>query len=214
MGLQLAAVIALALTAHARVQAQTCPAPQPPSLPLHANGAPIDLRWPPIAEASAYTLWAQWRIPEGPTVQTVELSMQEPRVALPASPEPWRPLTLQVELRSRCSVNELSVHAVLHQLQFNPASACPPVEALEPVRGAAAAAEGKPPYQWLRWRGRPDERFEITWFDGATGRPLHSREVQGRQVAWPTATVALVLIRAIRSCAAWRSSPAAYLLVP
>ncbi|MDC6170015.1 hypothetical protein [Paucibacter sp. XJ19-41] len=165
-------------------------------------------------------MWAQWRVPEGEVLRTVELAGAEPQFVVPASPQPWRLLSLQIELQSRCAPSTpgvalaaVSAPRVLHQFQFDPAQACPRVEGLAPVRDRSESGRG-PHYAALRWQARPDERFEIAWFDAESGRPLHRDEVQGDRAPWPTGLATPVLVRATRACAAARPSTAEYLLIP
>jgi len=66
--------------------------PRPELLPTYSSGAAMVLAWPAVPAVAGYSLWAQWRVPEGEVIRTLELSASEPRVALPASPQPWHPL--------------------------------------------------------------------------------------------------------------------------
>jgi hypothetical protein len=190
--------------------AWACATPAVPAPPLHANGASLTLAWPAVESASRYRVWAQWRVPEGEVIRTLELVVNAPAIELPPSPQPWRPLTLQVEVSSQCAGNAASPVAVRHQLQYDRGTACPVVEGLEPLRNAS------PPAAWeqLRWKGRAGEHFSIAWFDGKNGRPLHETEVHGVQTAWPASVSTPALVRATRSCAEGRPSTAAYLWVP
>lgn len=192
--------------------------PQPSALPLHATGAATTLIWPAIAGAKGYMVWMQWRVPEGPVIKTLESSLGAPEVSIPASPEPWRPLMLQVELVSLCgkeaSALTKSPPALLRQLQFDPAQVCPPVDGLRPVRGPAAKDSSPAPYQQLQWVDKPGVRVEITWFDGQDGKPVAKAEAQGPQTPWALQARPPALIRATRSCSAGRQSTPTYLLVP
>ena len=82
----------LCLAAVAPVLSQACPEPRPELLPTYSSGAAMVLAWPAVPAVAGYSLWAQWRVPEGEVIRTLELSASEPRVALPASPQPWHPL--------------------------------------------------------------------------------------------------------------------------
>lgn len=199
--------------------AVACPTPSPPiGLPMHALGAATTLSWPAVASATGYLVWMQWRVPEGPVVKTLESSITAPEVSIPASPEPWRPLMLQVELISLCgkepSALAKSIPALLRQLQFDPAQACPPVDGLRPVRGTTTTDGGPAPYQQLQWTDMPGIRVEITWFDGQGGKPVAKAEAQGPQTTWALQARPPALIRATRSCSAGRQSTPTYLLVP
>ncbi len=185
---------------------------------MHATGAAATLSWPAVVGATGYLVWMQWRVPEGPVVKTLESSISAPEVSIPASPEPWRPLMLQVELVSLCgkeaSALTKSTPALLRQLQFDPAQVCPPVDGLRPVRGPAAKDGSPAPYQQLQWTDQPGVRVEITWFDGQDGKPVAKAEAQGPQTPWALHARPPALIRATRSCSAGRQSTPTYLLVP
>lgn len=201
--------------------AGACESPNVQPLSMHSTGQVSTLAWPAVPGARTYSLWAQWRVPEGEVLRTVELSSAEPVFEVPASPQPWRLLKLQVEVQSRCGPGALatpgaapvvSVPRVLHQFQVDPARVCARVDGLAPVRGGAGAGSRR--YVAVRWQATPDEGFEIAWFDGRSGQALHRDEVQGGEAAWPAGIVTPVLVRATRACGAARSSTAEYLLIP
>ncbi|MFN5047607.1 MAG: hypothetical protein ACK5F2_05910, partial [Roseateles sp.] len=87
----------------ASTSAHSCSAPRLAPLPTHGEGGSTELRWEPVSGASAYLLWAQWRVPEAEVMNTLELSTEQPQFVLPASPAPERLLKLQVELISLCA---------------------------------------------------------------------------------------------------------------
>lgn len=192
--------------------------PRPDALPMHAPGLATALKWPDVLGAKGYMVLMQWKAPEGPVVKTLETSIGAPEVSIPASPEPWRPLMLQVELVSLCAKEAGDVSrsppALLRQLQFDPAQLCSPVEGLRPVRGPSGQDGSPAPYQQLRWADQPGGRVEITWFDGLNGKPLAKAEAQGPQAPWALPARPPALIRATRSCSAGRQSTPTYLLVP
>ena len=193
--------------------------PQPQALPLHAPGTATHLIWPAVDEATGYLVWMQWRVPEGPVVRTQEITTAAPEMSIPASPEPWRPLMLQVELISLCGKAPAGVTrskpTLLRQLQHDPMQSCSPVTGLQPVRGAASEDGGPAPapYQQLQWTDQPGVRVEITWFDGHDGKPVDTAEASSSQMPWSVKTTPPTLIRAVRSCSAGRQSKPTYLLV-
>lgn len=157
--LMLAALTVAAFAAS--TPAHSCSAPMPAPLPTHGEGGSTELRWQPVSGASAYLLWAQWRVPEAEVLKTLELSTEQPQFALPASPAPDRLLKLQVELISLCADGTRSRPALLRQFQQALAgSDCPPPQPLPSVREPGGKAV------LARWQAQAHERFELRWEAG------------------------------------------------
>lgn len=190
-----------------------CPAPQVASLPLEGIGASTEITWSEVPQAAAYRVWAQWRVPEAEVVRTIESSVEAPRFFVPPSPQPWRGLSLQVEVTSVCGVEAVSEPVVVRQWLFDRARACAPVGELRPRRAQGTKAGATGGYVELTWIAGAHERFEIEWLDPADGRSLRRDEITGARLSWPKQIGTPVLIRAIRVCGEGRSGPATFLQV-
>lgn len=198
--------------------------PAIPALPLHGDGSSITLHWPVHPSSKGHTLWAQWRVPEGPVVKTFEQQLESSAttMTLPPSPQPWRHLMLLVELTRQCQDENgttwlHSAPAEIRQLQFSAQHACPPVGGLARTAiaiGAPAPDTAPTAQNALRWQGQPQETFEITWFDTTGHRVLFQAEVTGAAVGWPASVQGGSLIRARRSCGEGRWSKPEYQRAP
>lgn len=185
-------------------EGSTCPPATPEPVATASAGAGFDLQWQAVAGGVAYRVWAQWRIPEGAAVHTHELQVAAPPTRIPPSPMPWRPLVLSLEVQTLCTSGASSTPGTARQVQFDPASACPPPQGLQADRAA----------RHLRWEATPSERFVVAWYSPADGRLLQHDEDAGPASAWPPAASGPLLAQVSRACAAGRRSAPAYLLVP
>lgn len=191
-------------------------------LPLHGDGASMQLVWNSPPAGSRTSVWAQWRIPEGPVLRTHESSHTGTEASLPESPQRGRPLMLQVEVIRTCPDGAVSPPVVLRQLQYDARHACPPVDGLRwvhrrttpPLAAVNLPVADDRPYM-VSWHQLPGMGLILIAFFDALGRPLGPEQVrrpeEGNELLLPTGPAAPHLIRARRQCEAELSSTASYL---
>ena len=190
-----------------------CPSPEMAAWPAHAEGQRLRLQWQAVPEAEAYLVWAQWRVPEAEVVHTLEQTTSEAALDLPASPEPWRLLKLQVELISLCKGGQRSKPTVLRQFQGDSKASCPApllAEGSAPVRDKAHAL--------IRWQARDRDSLALRWspVDGASNTATTEAVLLGPSLRLPLdgAPAGPLLIQAQRLCADKQRSAASYWLLP
>lgn len=198
-----AIAVSLTLLLSIPIDGGACEMPVPAiEMPRHGTGDALTLAWSVKPEVKSLAVWARWRVPEGETVRTYEAEVPPPRVLIPGSPEPWRPLQLSIEVSARCSDGSGSSASTGSQIQFDPARSCPP------VTGMAADAQGH-----LVWTSGPGEQFDLRVRTAADGRLVAQHSVTGGAAAIPAPADGGWLIEITRTCPAAARSVPAYLLV-
>lgn len=176
-----------------------------PALQLepYGDGRASSVQWTTFDDVVALVVWARWQVPEGETVETFETQTMPGRVVVPASPAPWRPLKLLLQVKARCRDGSESSSITMTQLQYAEDAACPPVVDVRIETG-----------QVVTWKGGPGERFEVAWFQASTGQ-LHRREqVNAARVQAPMDGTGRLLMGVARTCGGERRSATAYHLLP
>lgn len=169
----------------------------------YGDGRASTIQWTELDNVAALVVWARWQVPEGETVETFETQAMPGRVEIPASPAPWRPLKLLLQVKARCQDGSESPSITMTQLQYAEDSACP---AVVDVRIEAG--------QVVTWKGGAGERFEVTWFHASSGQ-LHRREqVSAARVQAPIDRTGRLLMGVARTCGGERRSATAYHLLP
>lgn len=200
-----------------------CEAPEVSKVPpVHGDGSAMQLVWNSPPTGSRTSVWAQWRIPEGPVLRTHESSHTGNEASLPESPQRGRPLMLQVEVTRTCPDGAISPPVLLRQLQYDPSHACPPVNGLKwahrrkaPPREAVKLPVADDAPSVVSWRQFPGIGLILITFFDAQGRSLGPEQVrrpeEGNELSLPTSSAIPHLIRARRQCEAELSSTASYL---
>lgn len=189
-----------------RAFSASCPVPVlEAAIPETADGSAVDLRWSSPGPVREFRAWAQWRVPEGEAVKTIEQQVTAGALRLLPSPARWRPLTLTVELQSLCHDGSRSPVLKLRQLQYDPALAatCPAPAGLRADKAA----------RQLSWDAKSHERFEVDLRRGDARRPVVQLVVSGASAPWPDGGTGPLVSRVVRLCEAERRSPPAFLVV-